>query len=332
MNSSIKRTHFKTYFAKVKAYAGAQPDVAYNHKLNSINLVPLNTTVRPEVGKQNNMHTITITLRIENKPITIKLIDPGVTLEETKSNCYGQIASNRLLLDDNNTAVCLFLDDCLTTEQLEEIVARYSCKKPTAINFDYPFMAIHAIQHGLGWPHHKRCKPTSLFSSRPAKDWLVMYSKPPVAKEHPLLNQPDGTVWIMGYRPHGEPISFHYDSIAKIAHKGTELVLTINPKSETELVGAVALRLVSKQAATELAKDLRLRQVRCIRHNETILAMTVLAHGAACKLGARPYISGSNSNSFMIGFTEMRSLLNQARLTSPEVMAKHIAYLLKQKS
>ena len=271
------------------------------------------------------MKSIKLNLRHGYKPVVITIEDYKIKELQYRWIPSTRSEGNRVQVATTDTVACLYLNDHLTNEQVKRFARGLRDANQPSVKLGHKVMAIQVIKLGLGWPEDLQHGPTSHFGCLPAREWMLMVSKPPVEADHLLLNQPDKTVWILA--PHaggGDPIGFQYRSISNIEQKANRVLITIDPNSTVELAGAVLVELNDEPAAIRIKQDLLQGRVRRILLNEAVKDVIVFPHFNVCRgttssaeNGSIPYTSVS------CGEDEIKEDLISSALNSPpeEVVA-----------
>ena len=228
------------------------------------------------------MSRISIHTKLNNVPATLEMVSPRFQQQRINPEPYGQPASNRIVLQNDEMVVRLYLHDRLNNREMNRMVKRMQGDEPEAIRLGDPVMAIQIIHPGAGWPDEHRYGPVSLLDCLPDQDWLLMQSQPPVRPTDKVLFGAAGTLQFNDGQPDSHPVSLRYDSITGLKQREQLVYVTVNSHCQTELVGCAVIEVVDKERAARLVEMLRCRQVRCLKANGRVKRILLFPHKLSC--------------------------------------------------
>lgn len=274
------------------------------------------------------MSKISIHTKLHNVPVTFEMVNPRIQQQRIKPDPYGQPAANRIVLQNDEMVVRLYLHDRLSSREMKRMVDRMQVKEPEAIRLGDPVMAIEIIHPGGGWPDEHGSGPVSILTSLPVPDWLTMQSQRPVRSLNDEWFAAAGKLQFNDAQPGSQPVTLHYDSIIIVTQHGRRVFVTVDSRCTNEIIGGVVVEVGDQETASELAEALRGRRVRCLKANHRVGRILLFPHESICTNRNREtFVKQTYVDITASPGNGKASLLDLARSADPALVTAHAAVM-----
>lgn len=256
------------------------------------------------------------------------MVSPRIQQQRIRPEPFGQPAANRIVLQNDEMVVRLYLHDRLSSRELKRMVDRMQVKEPAAIQLGDPVMAIEIIHPGGGWPDEHGSGPVSILNSLPAPDWLTMQSDRPTRSTEDQRFGSAGQLQFYDAQPGSQPVTLHYDSIIGVHQHGRRVFVTVDSRLRNEIVGDAVVEVAEQQTASELAEALRGRRVRCLKANERVGRILLFPHESICtNQNPATFVEQTYVDITARPGDGKSSLLELARWADPDRVTAHAAVM-----
>lgn len=229
------------------------------------------------------MSKISIHTKFQTSPVTLEMVSPRIQQQRIKPEPFESLtASNRIVLQNDDMAVRLYLHDRLSSRKMKRLVKRMQVNEPEAIRLGDPIMAIQCIWPGRGWPHDDLACPFSQLDCLPEPAWLTMQSPRPVRAIDDGWIGAAGVLHFNDAQPGSQPVRLNYDSIIGVTQHGRRVFVTVDSRCQNELVGHAVVDVVDQRATSLLAEALRGRRVKCLKANWLVGRIRLFPHESHC--------------------------------------------------
>lgn len=274
------------------------------------------------------MSKISIHTKLNNVPATFEMVSPRIQQQRIRPDPFGQPASNRIVLQNDEMLVRLHLHDRLSSREMKRMVDRMQVKEPDPIRLGDPVMAIEIIHPGGGWPDEHSSVPVSILDCLPVPAWLTMQSDRPTRSTEDHWFGAAGMLQFNDKQPGSQPVRLNYDSIIGVNQHGCRVFVTVDSRLRNELVGDAVIEVAGQEAASKLAEALRCRQVRCLKANGLVGRILLFPHESICvNRNPATFVEQTYVDITACPGNGKSTLLDLARWADPMLVTSHAAVM-----
>lgn len=217
------------------------------------------------VAKATRLNLI---LRAGFAPVTVEFVNPTVCSRLDTHH-------NTILLADDRHCAALLLEKSCSAERVNRLARKLIAPGRRDVLLKEPVVAMQVVEPGESWPADYQAGPNARFVSLPLKQDGSPLKLVEAATTHPLLQQPAGSMWLMGGRNSEvdcePPLTVNHRDVVGVEQRENRLLVTLRNHPVTHLL----VGLADRAAAIGLKNDLEAGRVRLLRYGGLVNELVV---------------------------------------------------------